>query len=419
MTLYRGRIALIIALSALVYIICLLHRLSPPVVALSIRDSLGLSADQMSLVFAPTLFGYGLIQPLAGFSVDRYGPRRCLMVSTFFMGLSAVWFSQADSMVSACLARALTGLASGLSLLPGLRLVLNWLEARYFGVAASSIMGASALANFTVGRPLAWLSQSFGWRFPFFWIGLISLAACALVFLLVRDKPPQTETAAPAPAGRRPAFLAVAFSILKNPMFWLLSGLYIGTDLLCLIFTSLWAGPYLIEVYGQSELAVGNILSVAAAGFLFGPTLLALWGDRWGSYPRVLLCLAFFSAAFWAFLIWGPTSMPLWSLYILCFLAPMGTWASPLYMSIARDYAPPEIASSAMGFINMPPVMAGAALQHLVGSLIQKAEDSGAALSPHALYAQAFTPVFIIAVLAAALAVVLVVLTSRKNAAAA
>ncbi|MGL4209237.1 MAG: MFS transporter, partial [Candidatus Adiutrix sp.] len=386
--------------------------------ALDIRDQLGLDADQMAMVFALTLVGYGFVQPLAGFSVDRYGPKRCLLISSFFMGVSAIWFSMADSMVTAALARVLTGVASGLSLMPGLRLIINWLPAKYFGVGASVVLGSSALANFTAGRPLAWLVENHGWRFAFVGIGGLCLVTVVLVWFLIKDKPDNCgETLTlPNQAVKGQSFFNIAFFILKNPGFWILGFVYLATDTLYLIFISLWAGPYLIEVQGQPLAQVGNILSVAAIGFMVGPTVLALWGDRWGSYPKVILCISIITTLFWGLLIWGPEPLPLWSLYVVCLLAPIGGWSAALYMSIVKDFVPAEISSSAMGFLNMAPILAGAVLQHLVGWLMQRAKDSDGSLSYYELYAQAFTPIFFITALSVVLAVVLIIRPPKPSA---
>ncbi len=391
----------------MVFMVCVLQRLSPPVIALEIRESLGLDADQMSLIFALTFFGYGLIQPLGGYCVDRFGPRRCLLASTFIMALCSIWFAYSESLWSACLSRGILGLAGGLSLLPGLRLSMTWLPPRFFGLAASSIIAFTALATFLSGRPLAGLSETFGWRFPFFWLGIITLVLLALIWVFVSDAPlkrPVLPRLKNPPVG----LWTTAKIIVSNPLFWLLGGLYIGTDLLYLTFSSLWAGPYLMEVQGLNKVAVGGILSVASVGFLIGPPLMALWGDFWGSYIKVLFCSIVFNCAFLAFLIWGPVQLPLPALFVLCFLAPLGGWAAGLYMALCRDIFPENISTSAMGFLNLMPIMGGAFFQQLTGSLLTYVEKTSPELSLHGRYAFSYTPALTWTILSLFLALVII-----------
>jgi Sugar phosphate permease len=326
------------------------------------------------------------------------------------MAISSIWFSYAESLLSACLSRSLLGLAGGLSLLPGLRLVMTWLPPRFFGLAASSLIAFTALATFLAGRPLAGITETFGWRFPFFWLGLGTLMLLLLIWFLVADRP-ESQGAPEASLQEPPVSLwETTKTIVSNPLFWMLGGIYIGTDLLYLTFSSLWAGPYLIEVQGLNAVTVGAILSATAVGFLVGPPLIALWGDFWGSYPKVLFCAILFNFAFLAFLIWGPVRLPLPALFVLCFLAPLGGWTAGLYMAMSREIFPEKMSTSAMGFLNLMPIMGGAVFQQLMGNLLTYAERSRPELSLHGRYAFAYTP----ALVWVGICIVLTLLVIRK-----
>jgi sugar phosphate permease len=401
---------LVLGLAGMVYIMAALERISPPVVALDIMNSLNIGPDAMSFMFSATFFVYAFTQPLAGFGADRFGPKRCLMMSAGLLALSSVWFSQSNSLVSATLARALVGFAAGFAFVPAVRLAANWLPDRYFGMASSCILAGSALSNFMVGSPLARISTAFGWRWSFMSLGIILFGLLILVWWIVSDRPGlRFKAKAEADLGpiensdpnqtdaRGPGFFKATLMVLGTPIFWLISLVYSGTDLLYDTFTGLWAGPYLMQVYGLSSIDVGNMLSLAAFGFLVGGPLVVTLGDRWGSYSNVVICLAASNVAITCFIIWGPSFASPWMLYLLCVMAPLSIHATGLLFAIGKSFFPENVTGTVIGFLNLMPFMFGALMQSVIGRILAYTQQSPAYadLAASAHYGQAFKPVLV------------------------
>ncbi len=406
-----GRATAVMLAATLVYILAVIQRGSPPVVALDIMADLGFTPDHLSLMFAATMVAYGLMQPVAGFWADRFGPRRCLVGAGLGLGLGSIIFSLAQGLVVGLSARMLVGLAAGLALMPCLKLAGHWFSPKRFGLVSSIIVAAAALANFAVGRPLAQSAAAFGWRWSFMGLGIAGLLLAVAVFLVIRDRPPLAEAPEPeAPAwppeeaAPTPTFFQSLRLIAREPEFWLLALLYAGTDMLYATFTGLWAGPYLIEVHGQTEAAVGNMLSVAAAGFLVGPPLLVWWATMWRSYGRVLLCLALADVLIALVLVWAEPGLSSPALYFLCFIAPVGAQGACLIFVLVRNLFPENLAASSMGLINVFPIIPGALMQKIVGHLLTQAEDLNPMAAPQELYSQAFQPLLIYMIISVPLA---------------
>ncbi|MDL2259571.1 MFS transporter [Deltaproteobacteria bacterium OttesenSCG-928-K17] len=285
------RPAVVVATAATIYILAATQRLSPPVVALEIMNDLSLNTSNMSLMFAMTMITYAVMQPVVGFWSDCFGPRRCLLTAALVLGLGSLAFSMADGLALGMASRTMVGLAAGMALMPCMKLAGNWFDPKSFRLASALIISSAALANFAVGRPLAVASDNFGWRASFVALGLIGLLLALAVFAIVRDHPPRTDENIPAEPGPKPSgqsFFKNAVIIVKTPAFWLLGLLYALTDMPYGAFTGLWAGPYLIEVHGASEVLVGNMLSVSAVGFLIGPPILIILANRLNSLITVL-----------------------------------------------------------------------------------------------------------------------------------
>jgi len=383
--------------AALVYVLAVIQRVSPPVVALEIMTDLGMTADHMSLMFAVTMFGYGLMQPVAGFWADSFGPRKCLAAAAMILGAASVIFSLSPGLGPGLAARALVGLAAGVALMPCLKLASHWFSPARFGLASSLIVSSAALANFAVGRPLASATQAFGWRESFFGLGLFGLGLAVLVFLLVRDRPPGEEPL-PDPPDRaaKPGFFQTARLIVCRLDFWRLALIYGCTDLAYGAFIGLWAGPWLMEVHHLTEVEVGNILSVSAFGFLIGPPLLVLLAQAWKSYSKVVAVVAVANTLIALVLVRGPETMSLTALTVFCFVAPVGGQVAPLIFVLTKSIVPDNLGASAMGLINIAPILAGGLMQKVVGSALTRASESGGpVLTSYELYGQAFQPMLI------------------------
>ena len=396
-----GRALTILTIAGLVYVVAALERISPPVVALDIRAALGLGPDDLGMMFSATFIAYALTQPIAGFGADRIGPKRCLMMSAILLGVASIWFAYSQSFWPAAIARALVGLAAGFAFVPAVRLAANWLPPRHLAMASTCILAGSAFSNFLAGSPLARTANAFGWRWSFMVLGLAAIALGVLVLFVVSDHPKRNARDSGEDFSEEPLkqaevrFFAAAKMVLSHPMFWLMSLVYAGTDMLYDTFTGLWGGPYLMEAHALSSVDAGNMLSAASIGFLFGGPLLVLLGDRWGSYAKVLICLALGNVAITSFIIWGPEDAAPWMLYLLCLVAPLGVHGTGLLFAIGRGFFPENVTGTVIGFLNLMPFMAGALMQNIIGRTLAAVQSDPAtsALTAHYHYGQAFKPV--------------------------
>lgn len=379
-----------------VYVLAVIQRMSPPVVALEIMNDLGLNPSSMSLMFAATMIGYAIMQPVAGFWADRFGPRRCLLGASLFLGLGSLGFFASQGMLLGLPSRILVGLAGGVVLIPCLKLAANLFPPRQFGLISSCMVSSAAVANFIVGRPLAMAVDSFGWRGCFAALGFIGLGLGGLIFFLVHDRSPQAVPSSDAPAPAVSAgFIQTTRQIVALPQFWLLGLMYAGTDMLYGTFIGLWAGPYLIEVHNLSEETVGNMLSAAAMGFLIGPPLWVLLATAWKSYAKMLVTAAIINVAIAWLLVSTPGFLNQPSLYALCIIAPVGAQMANMVFILATRLVPPHLSATAMGLINIFAILPVALMQKLMGSILAAGEASGQALSARDLYGQAFTPILV------------------------
>jgi len=179
----------VLGLLCVMYLITYVDRVNIATAGPSIKSELALSNTQLGLVFSAFAYPYLLFQVFGGWVGDRFGPRRTLFVC------GVIWAS----------ATMLTGLASGLAMLFGVRVLLGVGEGATFPVAtramqswtppdrrgfAQGITHAFARLGNAVTPPIvaaliAWLS----WRGSFVILGACSLVWVTIWVVYFRDRP--------------------------------------------------------------------------------------------------------------------------------------------------------------------------------------------------------------------------------------
>jgi MFS family permease len=231
------------------------------------------------LVIGP-LFGY-----LAGWLIDRYGPRRLLLVGILMAGGALVGLGN----ISTLAGFYLFYLFNALGYVFGGPLPSQVLLSRWFTASRGKAMGFAYLGIGIGGAvvPLlaVWLTSQFGWQRALQALGILMIL-CAWPFAwLVRDEP-EGYAAATAKANLAQPF--ALGTLLRTPAFYLLLigsmcsiGAVGGTMQNLKLYLSLDHG------YGQSEVA--RVLSLVLVGSITGRLLMGWLADRWPKKHVMLL----------------------------------------------------------------------------------------------------------------------------------
>tara|TARA_Y100000588_G_C14276254_1_gene934472 strand:+ start:1688 stop:2962 length:1275 start_codon:yes stop_codon:yes gene_type:complete len=151
-------------------------------------NSFGATRAQVAGVLSLTRLEGGLIAPVAGFLIDKYGPRRLMLFGLSMMGLGFVLLSRASNlfMLYAVFVVMATG-SSFDSARPVQVALANWFIRR-----RGRVMGL-LMTGFGIGGSLvfvvAWLIDTFGWRSAAVISGVTIWVVGLPLSLLVRHKP--------------------------------------------------------------------------------------------------------------------------------------------------------------------------------------------------------------------------------------
>jgi MFS family permease len=155
-----------------------------------IANEFGWSYTQVS--FAASLRGLevGLLVPVAGMLMDRWGPRRLVFGGVILSGLGLMLLSRINSlaMFYASFILISTGVSTATTTLL-MTVVANWFRKKVglaMGIAASGVSFGGLLIPFTTG-----IIDAFGWRQAMIIMGLGMWAIPLPLSLLLRHKPEQ------------------------------------------------------------------------------------------------------------------------------------------------------------------------------------------------------------------------------------
>jgi sugar phosphate permease len=264
-------------------------RLAPAVVIPDLREAFALNAAELGLLTSLYLWPFALMQPVAGVLTDRFGSRRTVTAFLTVAGVGQVLFAFAPSLFAALVGRALTGLGASILYVGAARIMAQWFRPREFGTLTGAWTSVANLGALTAAAPLMALITLVGWRPSLGGVGVVMLATAVLIYLLVRDNPSERGLPSLAEIDGLPQSRRVTRSmslgegvlvVLREPNTWLLGSyafLLFGT---MTMMQGLWAVPYLMDAYGQTQQQAANRLTLWAIGLIVGCTLWGYLADR-------------------------------------------------------------------------------------------------------------------------------------------
>ena len=227
------------------------------------------SGNAVGKVIIGPLFGF-----IAGWCIDRFGPRRLMLTGILMGGFALIGLSIMTSLWQFYLFY----MFNAIGYLLGGPLPNQVLVSRWFTTSRGKIMGLAYLGigigGMLVPQIAKALNVSFGWRGGLFWLGVIMIAIAFPMAWFVKEKPHPESVSASEPKSTVPFT-----SILKTWPFYLLLigsmcsiGAVAGTSQNLKLFLSLDLS------YSQQEAA--NIMSVVLGASIIGRLFMGWLADK-------------------------------------------------------------------------------------------------------------------------------------------
>jgi MFS family permease len=304
-------------------------------------DEFGWSKALVAGAFALTRIESGILGPLQGWLVDRFGPRSILSIGTVLFGLGFFMFSQVETLFGFYFAFVIIALGSSLGGWATLMVaIVSWFSRHRSKAIAASQTGFS-LGGLSVPLLVVAL-ENFGWRTTAIISGCLVLVVGLPLVQLVKHRPgdhgevpdgaelPEHTSGFTGAAGRD----HTARQAMRTRSFWLISA---GHAFALLVVSSMLVHliPHLTEGLGYSlggaslvvaALTVFQLLGLISGGYL---------GDRLNK--RIICVFCMFAHAGGLLLVTYAQSPAL----VIAFVILHGlAWGArgPLMVSLRADY---------------------------------------------------------------------------------
>jgi MFS family permease len=311
------------------------------------------SGNALSKLLIGPLFGF-----VAGWIVDRFGPRRLMLVGILLAGGALVGLSA----MSALWMFYLFYLFNALGYVFGGPLPNQVLLSRWFGAGRGTAMGVAYL-GIGVGGTLVpllanWMTQAFGWRGALQGLGILIVVLAFPAAFFVKETPPGA-------AERTDRSLAPVGEALRTRAFYLLA---IGS--MCSIAAVGGANQHLKLLltldhgYAQSDAAI--VISLVLGFSIVGRLAMGWLSDR---FPRKYVMLLIYLLVASAIPLLFFASTP-WAMYAFAVVFGLGLGGEYLIIPlVAADLFGVKVLGRVMGIVLTSDGVAEALCPMLIGYL--------------------------------------------------
>ena len=350
------------------------YRTSNAVIASELIRNLSLDTEGLGLMSASFFYAFAITQIPIILLIDKVGPRRLMTCLTLLGILGAVIFSLADSLSLGLFGRILLGVGMACNLMGTFKLLTEWFEPLIFATLTGLVFSIGTFGNIIATTPLVMLVEQIGWRHSYQLIAAVNLVLVLTLYIVVRDRPPQTIGNA---SGMEPsisfkqAFFNLAL-LLKERDYWIISLASFVRYGTFAAFQALWAGPYLREVMGYSAVKAGNLILLMTVGMIIGSPFWGAVSDRIFKTRKwiIVICL-FIVGGVASALMAIPPSVSLIVITVFFFAFGFFSAAGLLMYPHIKDLMPHEMAGATLTGINLFNMLGPAVYLQGLGIMMQ------------------------------------------------
>ena len=342
----------------------------PSIITDQLMGEFHLTGTGLGSLAATFYYSYMITQLFVGVLLDKYSTRWLTSTAIFSCALGVLLFSQAESVLTASLSRALMGIGVAFATVSYMKLAALWFPPRQYAFI-SGLLATAAMAGAVFGQaPLAWFINHYSWRYCLSIVGLVGFVFAALFFIIVRDKSPYAEQTTKTAT----ISLKDIGNVLKNKQNWLLT-LYSGLAFSPVaVFGGLWGNPFLEQAYSLSKTQAASLISLVFIGLGVGSPILGMLSDRLNNRRGVMFFGTFISGiAITIVLYCNSISMP--SLSILLFIFGFGLGAFMLVFAMGKELNHISLTATVIAMINTSDAVLDAITEPLIGKLLDISWD--------------------------------------------
>ena len=265
-----------------------------------LQEDFGWSKTVVAGAFALTRIESGVLGPLQGWLVDRFGPRVILRIGILIFGVGFILFSQIDNLITFYLTFALIAVGSSLGGFATVMVSLvNWFSRHRAKAVALSQIGYS-FGGLSVPVIILCM-EAFGWRTTAIISGVVVIVVGLPLVQVVRHKPrdfneyPDGISDDQDSSGSSPNLFVgqdfTAKQAMRTRAFWLISMGH-ACALLTVSAVMVHLVPHLTQYLDYSLSQAGLVVALMTAFQMVGQVGGGYLGDRFNKRYICIVCMS-------------------------------------------------------------------------------------------------------------------------------
>jgi MFS family permease len=291
-------------------------------------------------------------------------------------------FGMAPGIGWASIGRALIGIGVGGVYVPAIKAFSLWFKKKEFATMIGLLMSVGNFGAMIATTPLAWASETWGWRFTFFLIGGITLLLAFVVLMFTRDHDSlyqpvkgNSDSGHLEPSGTK----TQVGRILASGQFWIIAMIFFGVYGTLVTLQGLWATPFLMAALDINRVFASKLNMIIPIGVIIGSPLFGWLPDRFSLDKRnTLISILGIYNLTWIGVVFFSSQLGLigFSLVLLIMGIVAGGFISILW-GIVREITPSNILGLTSGVLNPAPFFGVAVFQVLTGTILDHSDRVG------------------------------------------
>lgn len=356
--------------AALFYLYEFFVRVAPAAMESDLQAHFGLSAAALGAAAGAYYFIYSPMQLVSGTMIDRFGPKRVLMVSVAICTAGVFIEVAGSSSAFLVAARFCQGMGSAFAFVGTMYLAAAWFPhsmlALLSGLTTSLGMAGAIIGNAGVAR----LVDTLGWQTALLITGAVGVVIGLLIALIV----PAGGSAGPVPeVGEPPAARAGIVAALRvvysNPQSWYIGIVGASLYMPLSILGALWGESYISALTGADTIGASGAVSMMYVGWMIGGPLAGFVSDRFGTRRPLLVGASLATVAVTVVIALIP-SVSLTGMYALLLLLGLASTSQVVCFAAAVEHNPSHVTGTAIAATNMMIMLLGGLAEWGFGELL-------------------------------------------------
>ena len=250
--------------AVLVYIVAITGRTSFGVAGLEAIERFEVDASRIAVFTSVQLGIYSLAQIPTGMLIDRFGPRRLLVIGSIIMGVGQVILGFTSNYWVAIAARLLIGAGDATAFLSVMRILPYWFPLHRTPMFTQVTSSLGQLGQFISALPFAMLLGWGGWTMAFVTLGAVGILIAVAAAVAIADSPESlgiVPKSKEKPNAKPESLGSLLSQVFRSPVAWQAFFIHWVGLAATNVFVMLWGIPMMTAGMGFSKTSAGWLLT--------------------------------------------------------------------------------------------------------------------------------------------------------------